>query len=50
MSDLAIEIEEMYNSGFSPLSISAILEVPISWVYEVLDCSEKTTEKTADFS
>lgn len=49
MSDLAIEIGEMYEKGFSPFSIAVILEVPVNWVYEVLECSEKTTEKTADF-
>lgn len=35
MSNLEIEIEEMLEQGRDPLSIARILEIPVTWVYEV---------------
>ena len=43
MSELSIEIETMLGRGTHPATISAVLEVPVSWVYEVLD-HEKENE------
>ena len=37
MSDLQIEIVEMLEQGTHPATISAVLEVPVTWVYEVSD-------------
>ena len=35
MSNLSLEIETMLEQDFSPATIALILEIPISWVYEV---------------
>jgi hypothetical protein len=37
MSNLELEIEMMLEQGSHPSTISAVLEVPVSWVYEVSD-------------
>jgi hypothetical protein len=37
MSDLEIDILEMLGDGTHPSTISAVLQVPISWVYELAD-------------
>jgi hypothetical protein len=37
MSDLQIDIVEMLEKGTHPATISAVLEVPVTWVYEVSD-------------
>jgi hypothetical protein len=37
MSDLEIDILEMLERGTHPATISAVLEVPVIWVYEVSD-------------
>jgi hypothetical protein len=37
MSDLEIDIVEMLGQGTHPATISAVLEVPVTWVYEVSD-------------
>ena len=37
MSDLQIDIVEMLGQGTHPATISAVLEVPVTWVYEVSD-------------
>ena len=37
MSNLSLEIEAMLEQDFSPATIALILEIPVSWVYEVVD-------------
>jgi hypothetical protein len=37
MSNLSLEIETMLEQDFSPATIALILEIPVSWVYEVVD-------------
>lgn len=37
MSELEIDILEMLEQGTHPATISAVLEVPVTWVYEVSD-------------
>jgi hypothetical protein len=37
MSDLEIDIVEMLGQGTHPATISAVLDVPVTWVYEVSD-------------
>jgi hypothetical protein len=39
-----MEIETMLEQGTHPATISAVLEVPVSWVYEVLDNENETEE------
>jgi hypothetical protein len=44
MSELSLEIEMMLEKGDHPATISAVLDVPVSWVYEVLEDAEKPDE------
>jgi len=37
MSEIEIDIIEMLEQGTHPATISAVLEVPVTWVYEVSD-------------
>ena len=37
MADLSLDITDMLSKGTHPSTISAVLEVPVSWVYEVSD-------------
>jgi hypothetical protein len=37
MSDLGLDISDMLEDGYLPVTIARILEVPINWVYEVAD-------------
>jgi len=37
MSNLSLEIETMLEQDVSPATIALILEIPVSWVYEVVD-------------
>jgi hypothetical protein len=37
MADLSLDITDMLSKGTHPATISAVLEVPVSWVYEVSD-------------
>jgi sugar-specific transcriptional regulator TrmB len=37
MSEIEIDIMEMLERGTHPATISAVLEVPVTWVYEVSD-------------
>ena len=48
MSELAIEIEELYRSGFSPLSISVMLDISVSMVYDWLECQSDDIEVEYD--
>lgn len=46
MAELVLDIETMLEKGDHPATISAVLEVPVSWVYEV---SEYTEEELSPF-
>lgn len=46
MAELEITIEEMLEKGDHPATISAVLDVPVSWVYEV---SDHTDEELSPF-
>ena len=37
MSNLSLDIEAMLEQDYSPATIALILEIPVSWVYEVID-------------
>lgn len=41
MSNLSLEIETMLEQEFSPATIALILEIPVSWVYEVVDNADE---------
>lgn len=40
MAELEIEICDMLSEGENPGYISKILDIPISWVYEVIESDE----------
>jgi hypothetical protein len=44
VNELYLDIELMLEQGSHPAIISAVLDVPVSWVYEVIEDSEKTEE------
>jgi hypothetical protein len=46
MAEIAIEIEDMLDEGYRPITISALLNVPVTWVYDVAEKqhSESNTE------
>ena len=37
VSELAYDIEQMYIEGYSPNTISVVLECPLSFIYDWLD-------------
>ena len=37
MSNLSLETEAMLEQDYRPITIALILEIPVSWVYEVVD-------------
>jgi len=47
MAELAYDIEQLYIEGYSPKSISALLECPLTVVYDWLE-QNSVTESTAD--
>lgn len=44
VNELYLDIELMLEQGSHPATISAILDVPVSWVYEVIEDSEKSED------
>jgi hypothetical protein len=53
MSDLSIEIDNMLEAGYLPVTIARQLEIPITWVYETVDSQlelgEDITEELSPF-
>jgi hypothetical protein len=49
VNELYLDIELMLEQGTHPATISAVLDVPVSWVYEVLDDAEKPDEDFSPF-
>jgi hypothetical protein len=52
MSNLSIEIGDMLESGYLPVTIAKILEIPITWVYETADteiAGEDITDELSPF-
>jgi hypothetical protein len=37
MSNLSLEISDMLEAGYLPVTIARTLEVPINWVYETAE-------------
>jgi hypothetical protein len=40
MSELVIDIEEMLDEGYRPLTIAVMLSVPVTWVYDVAEIQQ----------
>jgi hypothetical protein len=41
MAELEMLIEEMLEKGDHPATISAVLDIPVSWVYAVSEYSQE---------
>lgn len=37
MAELDMEIRTMLDDGYRPVTIASVLNVPVTWVYEVAD-------------
>ena len=49
MADLYTEIETMLEEGTHPATISAVLDVPVIFVYDVVESIEGQTEELSPF-
>ena len=52
MSDLYVEINDMLEAGYLPVTVARILEIPVTWVYETADTEisgEDITEELSPF-
>lgn len=52
MAELDLEICEMLEQGYRPVTIASVLEVPVTWVYEVAESHQEkgNTEVYSPFS
>jgi len=41
MSDLTVEISDMLEAGYLPVTVARLLEIPVNWVYETADPEEE---------
>jgi hypothetical protein len=41
MSDLTVEISDMLEAGYLPVTVAPLLEIPVNWVYETADPEEE---------
>jgi hypothetical protein len=49
MADLDMEIREMLDKGTHPATISAVLDVPVVFVYDVVESIQSQTEELSPF-
>jgi hypothetical protein len=49
MSDLYLDIEEMLEKGTHPATISAVLNVPVVFVYDVVESIQSQNEELSPF-
>jgi len=49
MANLYTEIEEMLEKGTHPATISAVLDVPVFFVYDVVESIHSETEEFSPF-
>lgn len=49
VAELYTEIEEMLEQGTHPATISAVLDVPVVFVYDVIETLEGQTEDLSPF-
>ena len=50
MADLDMEIREMLEKGTHPATISAVLDVPVVFVYDVVESIQSQNEELSPFS
>jgi hypothetical protein len=48
MSDLTVEISDMLEAGYLPVTIARNLEIPVTWVYETTDTDTDMDEDITD--
>jgi hypothetical protein len=41
MAELSIEINDLLEEGYLPVTVARILEVPIDWVYEASELDSR---------
>jgi electron transfer flavoprotein alpha/beta subunit len=46
MSDLNVQIQDLLDQGQTPFMIAQMLDVPVSWVYEVEENSPYATSNS----
>ena len=49
MADLYMDIEDMLEKGTHPATISAVLDVPVIFVYDVIESLESQSEELSPF-
>jgi sugar-specific transcriptional regulator TrmB len=49
VAELYTDIEEMLDKGTHPATISAVLDVPVVFVYDVIESLESQTEELSPF-
>ena len=49
MAELYTEIEDMLEKGTHPATISAVLDVPVVFVYDVIETLEDQSEELSPF-
>jgi hypothetical protein len=49
VAELYTEIEEMLEKGTHPATISAVLDVPVFFVYDVVETIQSQTEELSPF-
>lgn len=49
MAELYTEIEDMLEKGTHPATISAVLDVPVVFVYDVIESIEGQSEELSPF-
>lgn len=50
MSNMSIEIDNMLEAGYLPVTIARQLEIPITWVYETADTDTVGDDITEELS
>jgi hypothetical protein len=46
MSDLSLEIQDMLEEGYLPVTIARQLEIPVTWVHEEVEQEELSPFET----
>jgi hypothetical protein len=41
ISELSIDIQEMLEEGYRPVTIATMLNVPVTWVYDVVEMQQE---------
>lgn len=48
MSNLSIEITDMLDEGYLPVTVARLLEIPITWVYETAETNHNEVDNEFD--